>query len=63
MTTKIRQVVQARGETTTCSGRAVISRKNIERCQQLVGYLKPSPGKRLSSKSNPYLTFAWGTKK
>jgi len=51
MTTKIRQVVQARGETTTCSGWAVISRKNIERCQQLVGYLKPSPGKRLSSKS------------
>jgi len=53
ITTKIRQVVQARGETTTCSGGAVISRKNIKTMSTSGLVTKTFTGNAALSKKNP----------
>jgi hypothetical protein len=61
ITTKIRQVVQARGETTTCSGGAVISRKNIKTMSTAGWVTKTFTGKATLSKKT--LKICMGHKK
>tara|TARA_B100000497_G_C7332758_1_gene220012 strand:- start:27 stop:227 length:201 start_codon:yes stop_codon:yes gene_type:complete len=61
ITTKIRQVVQARGKTTTCSGGAVISRKNIKTMSTAGWVTKTFTGKATLSEK-PLKNIVWGTK-
>ena len=54
ITTKIRQVVRARGSTTTCSGGAVVFRKNIKTMSTAGWVEKPSLGRATLFEKNPY---------
>ena len=54
ITIEIRQVVQARGSTTICSGGAVISRKNIKTMSTAGWVEKPSLGRATLFEKNPF---------